>query len=35
MVNMLRTKNEKILHEIKKKDQEISRIKEQLRYNTG
>jgi hypothetical protein len=35
MLNMLRTKSEKVMHELKKKDQEINRVKEQLRYSNG
>lgn len=34
MIAMLRAKNEQILHEIKKKENEINRIKEQLKKNT-
>lgn len=32
---MLRAKNEQILHEIKKKEQEVNRIKEQMKKSVG
>ena len=32
---MLKAKNEQILHEIKKKEQEVSRIKEQMKKTVG
>lgn len=35
MIAMLRNKNEQILHEIKKKEQEINRMKEQMKKNVG
>ena len=35
MITMLRTKNEQILHEIKKKEQEVNRIKEQMKKSVG
>ena len=35
MINMLKTKNEQILHEIKKKEQEVNRVKEQMKKSVG
>jgi hypothetical protein len=35
MIAMLRTKNEQILHEIKKKEQEVNRVKEQMKKSVG
>lgn len=35
MIAMLRQKNEQILHEIKKKEQETNRVKEQMRRSVG
>jgi nitrogenase subunit NifH len=35
MISMLRNKNEQILHEIKKKEQETVRVKEQMKKNIG
>ena len=35
MIAMLRAKNEQILHEIKKKEQEVNRVKEQMKRSVG
>lgn len=35
MISMLRTKNEQILHEIKKKEQEVNKVKEQMKKSVG
>lgn len=35
MIAMLRAKNEQILHEIKKKEQEVYRVKEQMKKSVG
>jgi hypothetical protein len=35
MIGMLRAKNEQILHEIKKKEQEVNRVKEQMKKSVG
>ena len=35
MINMLKGKNEQIMHEMKKKEQEVNRIKEQMKKNVG
>ena len=32
---MLKAKNEQIMHEIKKKEQEVNRIKEQMKKSVG
>lgn len=35
MISMLRAKNEQIMHEIKKKEQEVNRVKEQMKKSIG
>ena len=35
MISMLRAKNEQIMHEIKKKEQEVNRVKEQMKKSVG
>lgn len=35
MLSMLKSKNEQLMHEIKKKQQETNRIKEQIKKNVG
>jgi len=35
MLSMLKSKNEQLMHEIKKKEQEANRIKEQIKKNVG
>lgn len=35
MIAMLKSKNEQIVHEIKKKQQETNRIKQQMKKNIG
>lgn len=35
MIAMLRAKNEQIIHEIKKKQQQVHRIKEQMKKSVG
>ena len=35
MIGMLKSKNEQILHEVKKRQQEVARVKEQMKKNVG
>lgn len=35
MIAMLKSKNEQIVHEIKKKEQEANRVREQMKKNIG
>ena len=35
MIAMLKAKNEQIMHEIKKKEQEVNRVKEQMKKSVG